>query len=77
MLVILALSRSPTENLYFIVTTAISNVSDEGLSKEDEWISDFRFYNEGVIQGLVGLVGLIGEFPFWLALATLVIVIKT
>lgn len=64
MLVILALSRSPTENLYFIVTTAISNVSDEGLSKEDEWISDFRFYNEGVIQGLVGLVGLIGEFPF-------------
>ena len=46
--------------LCIIVSTVVSNTSAE--PEDVSWTGDFRYANEGVIQGLVGIAGLIGEF---------------
>ena len=46
--------------LCIIVTTVVSNTSAE--PEDVSWTGDFRYANEGVIQGLVGIAGLIGKF---------------
>ena len=45
--------------------TANSIISDSSgsdvVEDEDEWVKHFRFGTEGVAQGIVGLVGLVGK----------------
>lgn len=42
-------------------TTVLSNTSVDEI-EDVSWTGDFRYANEGVIQGLVGIAGLIGKF---------------
>ena len=42
-------------------TTVLSNTSVDEI-EDVSWTADFRYANEGVIQGLVGIAGLIGKF---------------
>ena len=53
-------------NSFNYLLPAVNDNGSEPISASDNWVQDARFGIEGVTQGFVGLLGLLGKF--WLTL---------
>ena len=50
-----------TERVNSVNSVNTSNLTSSSGGGEDDWVRHFRFATEGVAQGIVGLVGLVGK----------------